>query len=215
MIREKTARFRKPVTMRFLGGKARYSLIFSLLQGHISAQSKCYNIITIKGEETSTERSKIKGGGQPPEGEFFMKNANSNNHKIDYVKKTITFSKSFYEKACNINNAAEFEEVKKLRTEFPDFKFTVKQIKKKVGKKTYRNLTYKNMEIYIRANEENRDTVLLKFESIKAKSCIQPSPYAYVKKWFLEQYPDYTENMQEMETDNAISIVEETEGSAA
>ena len=64
-----------------------------------------------------------------------MKNTNSNNHKIDYVKKTITLSKSFYEKACNINNAAEFEEMKKLRTEFPDFEFMVKQIKKKAGKR--------------------------------------------------------------------------------
>lgn len=123
-----------------------------------------------------------------------MKSTNSNNHKIDYMNKSITLSKSFYERACNINNTAEFEEMKKLRTEFPDFEFTVKQIKKKAGKKTYRNLTYKNMEIYIKANEGNGDEVLLKFENIRAKSCVQPSPYAYVKKWFLEQYPDYTDD---------------------
>ena len=118
-----------------------------------------------------------------------MKNVNCNNHKIDYVNKKITVSKSFYERACNINNTAEFEEMKKLRAEFPDFEFTVKQIKKNTGKKTYRNLTYKNMEIYIKANEENGDRVLLKFESIKAKSCIQPSPYAYVKSGFWSNIP--------------------------
>lgn len=125
---------------------------------------------------------------------------NYQNHTIDYMSKTIILSKSFYEKACNINNTTEFDEMKKLRAEFPDFTFTVKQIKKKAGKTTYRNLTYGNMEIYIRANEENPAAMLAEFQTVKAKSCIQPSPYAYVKKWFLEQYPDYTESKTEQET---------------
>lgn len=139
-----------------------------------------------------------------------MKNTNSNNHKIDYVKKTITLSKSFYEKACNINNTAEFEEMKKLRTEFPDFEFMVKQIKKKAGKKTYRNLTYENMEKYIEASEENGKSVLLKFERIKEQSHVQKSPYAYVKKWFLEQYPNYTESNHEQEQkNNNVGVIDE------
>ena len=118
---------------------------------------------------------------------------NYQNHTIDYMNKTVILSKSFYEKACNINNATEFDEMKKLRAEFPDFTFTVKQIKKKAGKTTYRNLTYGNMEIYIRANEENPAAMLAEFQTVKAKSCIQSSPYAFVKQWFLKQYPNYTE----------------------
>ena len=50
-----------------------------------------------------------------------------NNHIIDYAAKTITLSKSFYEKACSIANKQEFEEMKTLRTEFPTFTFKVKE----------------------------------------------------------------------------------------
>lgn len=118
---------------------------------------------------------------------------NYTNHKIDYASKTITLSKSFYEKACNIKNKTEFNEMKTLRTEFPDFTFIVKQIKKNKDKKTYKNLTYENMEAYIKAVEENSDIVLEELKKVKAKACIQTSPYTFVKRWFLKQYPDYME----------------------
>lgn len=135
---------------------------------------------------------------------------NYQNHIIDYMSKTITLSKSFYEKACNINNTTEFEEMKKLRTEFPDFTFTVKQIRKKTGKTTYRNLTYDNMERYIRANEKNPAVMLSKFQTVKESSYVQASRYAYVKKWFLEQYPDYTESKTEQEA-NGETVKETNE----
>lgn len=220
MIREKTARFRKPVTMRFLGVKARYSLIFSLLQGHISAYSKCYNIITIKGEETSPERNKIKGGGQSPEGEFFMKNAK--NYNVDFMSNSIIVTKSFYKKATSNVNNPEYKELKILLADYPEYEIKLREIKKKEGKKTNRNLTYDHMKEYINENAKNVKADLAEFEKIKKTSCVFPSPYAYVKDWFISKYSEYgkwfakletQENKQE--TDNAISIVEETEGSAA
>ena len=131
-----------------------------------------------------------------------------NNHIIDYANKTIILSKSFYEKACSIANKQEFAEMKTLRTEFPDFTFKVKKIKKNKSKKTYKNLTYENMEIYINVEEENPDIVLAELKKVKAKACIQSSPYAYVKKWFLQKYPDYMgkDEAQEETTNEEIDL---------
>ena len=38
---------------------------------------------------------------------------------------------------------------------------------------------------------------LQEFEKVKKASSIVPSPYAYVKKWFLKNYPDYLEIVEE------------------
>ena len=66
------------------------------------------------------------------------------------------------------------------------------------------------MEKYIKASEENGNAVLLKFERIKEQSYAQPSPYAYVKKWFLEQYPNYTESNHEQEQkNNNVGVIDE------
>lgn len=134
-----------------------------------------------------------------------MKN---NGFTINHVNKQIVVSKAFLAKASQLGTS-EFETVRKLMEMLPRYKFVQKEsIKKNPNKKTYRNLTYDNMKKYIEANEKNPVAMLAEFQNVKAKSCIQSSPYAYVKKWFLEQYPDYTESKTEQETDSTVSIVD-------
>ena len=55
------------------------------------------------------------------------------------------------------------------------------------------------MEIYINVEEENPDIVLAELKKIKAKACIQSSPYAYVKSGFCKKYPDYMGNDEAQE----------------
>lgn len=132
-----------------------------------------------------------------------MKN---NGFTINHVNRQIVVSKAFLTRASQLGTQ-EFEKVRELMEMLPKYKFVEKEsIKKNPNKKTYRNLTYDNMEKYIRANEKNSIAMLAEFQTIKAKSCIQSSPYAYVKKWFLEQYPDYNESKTEQETVTAITI---------
>lgn len=139
-----------------------------------------------------------------------MKN---NGFTINHVKKQIVVSKAFLARASQLGTQ-EFEKVMELMEKLPGYTLTQKEsIKKNPNKKTYRNLTYENMETYIGANEKNPIAMLAEFQTVKTKSCIQPSPYAYVKKWFLEQYPDYTESKTEQET-ATMSIVDE-EGKVA
>lgn len=141
-----------------------------------------------------------------------MKN---NGFTINHVKKQIVVSKAFLARASQLGTQ-EFEKVRELREMLPGYDFVKKEsIKKNPNKKTYRNLTYDNMEKYIRANEENPVVMLAEFQTVKAKSCIQPSPYAYVKKWFLEQYPDYTESRTEQGANTDMAVVEEVERKVA
>ena len=135
-----------------------------------------------------------------------MKN---NGFTIDHVNRQIVVSKAFLTRASQLGTQ-EFEKVRNLREMLPEYDFVKKEsIKKNPNKKTYRNLTYDNMEKYIRAKEENPVVMLAEYEKIKAKSCIQSSRYAYVKKWFLQQYPDYNEIKTEQENATAMTIVDE------
>ena len=115
-----------------------------------------------------------------------MKNSN---YKINHGKGIITITKSFSKKASEFGST-EYGIIKGLRNDFPDYKVTIKEIKKNPHKKTYAKLTYENMEKYIECIEPNN---LASLEIVIRASKIQPSPYAYVKKWFLETYSDYRE----------------------
>ena len=127
---------------------------------------------------------------------------------IDHVNKKVIVSKAFLTRASQLDTQ-EFEKVGELRRVLPGYDLVQKEIKKNPNKKANRNLTYGNMEKYIRAKEENPVAMLTEFQTVKVKSCIQSSPYAYVKKWFLEQYPDYTESKMEQEITTMSTVDEE------
>lgn len=194
----------KPVFMRLAGGITGYVVILGGLQGHISAYPLCYNIDTVRERKTFPKEQKRKGSDRPLKGENTMKNAN--NYTVDIMSKTIILTKAFYKRATSNIKNPEYKELKSIIADYPEYEIQLREIKKKTGKKTYRNLTYENMERYIRANEKNPDIVLARFHNIKESSHIQNSRYAYVKKWFLEQYPDYTEVTAEQETVTTIAI---------
>ena len=133
-----------------------------------------------------------------------MKNAN--NYTIDIMNNTIILSKAFYKRATSNINNPEYKELKSIIADYPTCTIQLREIKKNPNKTSYRNLTYENMERYIRANEKNPDIVMARFHNIKESSHAQTSRYAYVKKWFLQQYPDYTEIKTEQETVTTIAI---------
>ena len=100
---------------------------------------------------------------------------------------------------------------------------TTKTIKKNADKKTYRNMTYKNMELFIEA-QENSTLLKKEFERQRKMSRVQTNPYKAVLAWFckeFEGYDDYKEffkdkeeNEETKETvteENAEEIEETTE----
>lgn len=110
-------------------------------------------------------------------------------YEIDYINAKIILTKKFA-KAAGILNTPEYATLMQLRHDNPDFTFELREIKKKEGKKSYRNLTYDRMEEYIIVREGKDSQALKDFYQVKKLSTVQAGPYAYVKSWFLEKYKD-------------------------
>lgn len=113
----------------------------------------------------------------------------SQQYEVDFFNSKIVLTKKFY-KAATILNTPEYTALMQLRRDNPGFAIELREIKKKEGKKSYRNLTYKNMEEYIITLEGEESENLKEFNNVLKLSKVQAGPYAYVKTWFLKKYGD-------------------------
>ena len=114
--------------------------------------------------------------------------------RFDHLSMKITLSQGFVKRSAK----EETEESKKLlslRKESPTYEMIVKTISKKEGKKTYKHVTYKNMRGYISALEGEDSVNIENFNRLIA-SKVQRSPYSFARKWFVSNYPDYTDPEQ-------------------
>ena len=108
-------------------------------------------------------------------------------YEIDFINSKIILTKKFA-KAASILNTPEYTALIQIRRENPDFTIELREIKKKEGKKSYRNLTYERMEDYIITRDGKGSDAHKEFEQVKKLSQIQAGSYGYVKKWFLNKY---------------------------
>ena len=110
-------------------------------------------------------------------------------YNYDAITNTLTMTASFAKKASQLNTP-EYNTVRQLRLDNPGMK--IEKAIRKTPSNQPMNATFAQMEGFIAkcANSEERLDV---FEKIKALSKIQASPYAYVRKWFLENYANYAE----------------------
>ena len=124
---------------------------------------------------------------------------------IRYISETeAQVSKAFAKKAV-IFGTEEFKlwyEYKKL---YPDAHMEVKKIKKNPLKQnTTKNLTYRNMAIFI-LEQDNSDELMEEFKSTYKQSKVQANPYRYVLAWFLgkfENHNSYMEFFNNLEADH-------------
>ena len=117
-------------------------------------------------------------------------------YEVDFINSKIVLTKKFY-KAATILNTPEYTTLMQLRRDNPGFAIELREIKKKEGKKSYRNLTYKNMEEYIITLEGEESENLKEFNNVLKLSKVQAGPYAYVKTWFLKKYGDAFKSEEE------------------
>lgn len=106
---------------------------------------------------------------------------------IDFESNEARVTKAFA-KAASIFGTPEYEEWKACREQNPGIRLVTKTIKKKSDKRTYRNMTYKNMERYITINSPE---LVAEFKQQITQSRIQEAPYRAVLAWFLTQFNDY------------------------
>lgn len=109
-----------------------------------------------------------------------------NGYTFDALNNTLTISASFAKKASKVGSL-EYNIILKLRKDFPDL--TIQQEAKKEGKK---GLTFGQMEEFI-ALHRNAEELKSLFEKVKKLSRVQPMPYKYVKTWFEDRFPYYSD----------------------
>lgn len=118
--------------------------------------------------------------------------------KIDRVNKSITVSRNDLIAAGQFGTP-EFEQMMKMRTEFPGYAIVEHKIKRNDDKQTYGKLTYDVMEGFIESHEtddQKRVAMLKEYETIKKISKTQRAAYAFVKKWFLGKYGEEFKTFQ-------------------
>ena len=114
-----------------------------------------------------------------------MKNAIT----IDFENNTAIVTKSFY-KAASIFGTEEYKLWKECREQNPGITMESKTIKRNPNKRTYKNLTYDNMELFI---TETKPDLLDELKKQIKLSKVQANRYRAVLAWFLTEFPKYDE----------------------
>lgn len=110
-------------------------------------------------------------------------------YSYDAVANTLTISAIFAKKASQLNTP-EYNIVKQFHKDNPSL--TIVKAERKWDSKRPLNARFSEMERFI-AQCRDKEARLNAFEKVKALSKIQPSPYAYVRTWFLDNYANYSE----------------------
>ena len=123
-------------------------------------------------------------------------------YNIDFVNGIVTLYPSFLRKASSMGTQ-EYNTMLELRRNHPDFKFVKVEASKQKTANKAKNLTYANMELFIRNSfdSEKSKSLLEDMSRVKALSRIQANPYKYVHDWFLKQCPNY----------NSVEVANNTE----
>lgn len=124
-------------------------------------------------------------------------------YKINPVSKTLIVSAAF-EKAMNDTNSDEYRLYIQLQHDIPGLKVSRRTHKSPIKYRNksgevsycnqYKNLTYDNMEGFIRALPK-ADELMQVFDYIRYHAgLVQTSCYVAVRRWFEAQFPDFRKN---------------------
>ena len=105
-------------------------------------------------------------------------------YRINYITNSVIVTRKFLEEASTLGPAADI--MNQLRA----LGFTI--VVKAPEKRKSSRLTYAKMENFIECVENSED-YMSEFEMVKALSKSQSNPYIYVKTWFLNNFPNYSE----------------------
>lgn len=113
--------------------------------------------------------------------------------KVDFENRQIVMDRTFAKK-CTLVGSAEYEQLQRVRGDYPTFSVIQRTIQKNSQKETWAGLTYEYMENYIVAHEKGEalTETLNEFNEMKliAKCHSKSRRYPIIKAWFLSQYPE-------------------------
>lgn len=123
---------------------------------------------------------------------------------------TAQVTKAFMKQA-SIFGTDEFKLWREYKKEFPSAKMATKSIKKNPDQKTRRNMTFANMEAFIKTQANSKE-LEDEFKTIKQRSKIQKSPYQYVLEWFEAKFDGYDNLDAFMKEKEAERVAAQNEG---
>ena len=137
--------------------------------------------------------------------------------KLDIVNNTLIITKAFEEKLQDFTSS-EFAKFKEIKEAFPTIKVVRKthNSPKKYysnGKNTScnpsKNMKYSNMEKFI-ALLPNNDEYMAQYYTLREMASLLPNGYTLVRKWFVEQFPQYNTNpLFYIENKVELALIEE------
>lgn len=138
----------------------------------------------------------------------------TNGVSFNHAAKVIIITKAF-EKAANNIGSTEYNELVKIRRDFPDYTIKRKEIEKKTSKQTYKGLTVKEMKRFIATRSEKEVEL---FDKVCKIADSKQGKYAVIKKWFLDNYQkEYDKELENLklaaELEEIAAAVEESEES--
>ena len=133
-------------------------------------------------------------------------NKNTTGYTYDALEDTLIITESFAKRA-SVLHSAEYEIIREFRTTHPGRPINLAD--KKTSNNRPLKLSFKQMGDFI-AKCRNAEERKVRFEQVKALSKVQPSPYAYVKTWFLDNYANYSEQ-PEFDADGFVIVKTKSE----
>ena len=129
---------------------------------------------------------------------------------FNHATKEIIITKAF-ETEANVIGSAAYDELVRIRKDFPDYTIRRKEIARKENKKSFKGLTVDEMRRFLSTIGE-ADVEL--FEKVCKIAEGKQGKYAVIKKWFLnnyqEAYEKELENLKlEKELDELAAELEE------
>lgn len=113
-----------------------------------------------------------------------------NNNVIRMVNDNKAQVSKTFMKNSKIYGTPEYKLMREFKAENPNCEVVVKTIKKNPDKKTNKNLTYKNIELYI-SGQDNSEEILKEYMKVREASKLQKSPYKFVLDWFMERFKGF------------------------
>ena len=131
------------------------------------------------------------------------------NTKIVCVDEKNALVTKAFQKQASIFGTEEFKLWRAYKGMFPEAVMVTKSIKKNPDRKTNRNLTYENMEKFLKTLPDS-ERLLQEFETVKTRSCVKTSPYRFTLEWFeatASKYGSYGSFVEEMEEKRQVAEV--------
>ena len=114
---------------------------------------------------------------------------------INNKKMAIEMTKKFAAAARKFGTQ-EYKDLQEVRKDYPNFKVVTITRKVTTQKDSYKGLTYTYMETYIKAHDDDKNSIMSEYEMLRGiskaaqEALAEPCSYNEMKNWFLKKFTE-------------------------